>query len=44
MSDDAMEKTKALMQSLVRMKPKPHGDMKLGKKQPIRKAKRKNRK
>ncbi|WP_158005693.1 hypothetical protein [Tardiphaga robiniae] len=31
-SSNEIEKTKALMGALVRMKPKPHEDMKVGKK------------
>jgi hypothetical protein len=33
-----LEKTKALMGSLVRMKPKPHEDMKVGKKKAAKKS------
>jgi hypothetical protein len=39
---DDIEKTKKLMGALVRMKPKPHEEMKVGKKKkPKRKAKKK---
>lgn len=37
-SDD-IENAKRLMGALVRMKPKPHGDMKLGPKKSIKKKK-----
>lgn len=33
-SASSLEKTKALMGALVRMKPKPHEDMKVGKRTP----------
>jgi hypothetical protein len=44
MTDDSsvMEKTKALMQSLVRMKPKQHGEMKVGEKR-MKKSKAKKK-
>lgn len=42
MAKDNLVGTKALMGALVRMKPKPHEDMKLGK--PKKKSKRKKRK
>jgi len=32
MTDKTLEKTKSLMGALVRMKPKPHEEMKVGKK------------
>lgn len=35
---DDLEKTKSLMGSLVRMKPKPHEDMKVGKKNVVKKS------
>jgi hypothetical protein len=38
-----LEKTKALMGSLVRMKPKPHEDMKVGKKAKKAKPKKKSK-
>jgi hypothetical protein len=36
---DAVEETKRLMGALVRMKPKPHEEMKIGKKKPKPKKK-----
>jgi hypothetical protein len=37
----ALDKTKALMAALVRMKPKPHEEMKVGKKSKKKKVKKK---
>ena len=37
----ALEKTKSLMGALVRMKPKPHDEMKLGKKAKKKKTRKK---
>jgi hypothetical protein len=39
-SDDDLDETKKLMGALVRMKPKPHEDMKVGKKAKAKKKKR----
>ena len=40
---DELEQTKRLMGALVRMKPKPHEDMKIGKKKKKAKAKKASR-
>ena len=40
-NDKVLEKTKSLMSALVRMKPKPHEEMKVGKKRTAQKAMRK---
>jgi hypothetical protein len=39
--NDDIQRTKALMNALVRMKPKPHEDMKVGKKAKKSKVKKK---
>jgi hypothetical protein len=39
-SEDDLDKTKRLMGALVRMKPKPHEDMKAGKKAKKKRAKK----
>ena len=41
--DNEIEQTKRLMGALVRMKPKPHEEMKVGKKVRARKAAKKKR-
>jgi hypothetical protein len=41
MAEDSLKETKRLMGALVRMKPKPHEDMKIGKKAKKKNAKRK---